>query len=148
MNLILYTRLNFTGYIAHSKWRLRNFGPTILKAAKKFEKRLPSCSYFSNWLEFKTTFRWNKTVAFFFQCFLFGWSLHQENSQQFPELSCLFHWDISQLTLDQCRCSINSMKFLKMEEKLQWKLYYIVNEDLAFKKAYFYVIRLRPMRSN
>ena len=40
------------------------------------------------------------------------------------------------------------MKFLKMEEKLQWKLYYIVNEDLAFKKAYFYVIRLRPMRSN
>ena len=40
------------------------------------------------------------------------------------------------------------MKFLKMEEKLQWKLYYIVNEDLAFQKAYFYVIRLRPMRSN
>ena len=40
------------------------------------------------------------------------------------------------------------MKFLKMEEKLQWKLYYIVNEDLAFKKSYFYVIRLRPMRSN
>ena len=40
------------------------------------------------------------------------------------------------------------MKFLKMEEKLQWKLYYIVNEDLAFKKAYFYVIRLRSIRSN
>ena len=40
------------------------------------------------------------------------------------------------------------MKFLKMEEKLQWKLYYIVNEDLAFKKSSFYVIRLRPMRSN
>ena len=40
------------------------------------------------------------------------------------------------------------MKFSKMEEKLQWKLYYIVNEDLAFKKSYFYVMRLRPMRSN
>ena len=40
------------------------------------------------------------------------------------------------------------MKFLKMEEKLQWKLYYIVNEDLAFKKSYFYVMRLRPVRSN
>ena len=40
------------------------------------------------------------------------------------------------------------MKFLKMEEKLQWKLYYIVNEDLAFKKSYFYVMRVRPMRSN
>ena len=35
-----------------------------------------------------------------------------------------------------------------MEEKLQWKLYYIVNEDLAFKKSYFYVMRVRPMRSN
>ena len=40
------------------------------------------------------------------------------------------------------------MKFLKIEEKLQWKSYYIVNEDLAFKKSYFYVMRLRPMRSN
>lgn len=40
------------------------------------------------------------------------------------------------------------MKFLKMEEKLQWKLYYIVNEDVAFKKSNFYVMRLRPMRSN
>ena len=40
------------------------------------------------------------------------------------------------------------MKFLKMEEKLQWKLYYIVNEGPAFKKSYFYVIRLRPIWSN
>ena len=40
------------------------------------------------------------------------------------------------------------MKFLKIEEKLQWKLYYIVNEGPAFKKSYFYVIRLRPIWSN
>ena len=67
---------------------LAGFGPIILKAAANFEKRFPSCSHFSKKLEFKTTFRWNKTVGSIFFSVLFVWL--KSSSRKFIIISWAF----------------------------------------------------------